>query len=138
VGDHDPASTWIADGAVDRRGGPIGQPTGDDVVISGPGDLRELADAVESVTGAGTWPLARPVLLPWPDAVRSAPAGTAVEITANAAMALVVALGDELEDRGAMWRTRRTLYDVIDASLRTAELRTVTVVAVRARPGTAS
>lgn len=118
-------------GAVDLRPGvPMDRKAQTAVIVCGADDLVELRGAVERVTGPMTWPL------------RSARESTRIDadtftrrLSINRPaqlMALVVALGDELRDNSAAWRTRKTMLETLGTSLNAVDV--VTVVAHRCEP----
>ena len=132
IGDHDPAAAAIAEGgAIDLRpGGPLPAPdTGLSrlVVVSGPADLVELREIVETATGVGTWPTAAQGNAAL-TAMGSGALHTArLEIERPAALlGLLLAMDGLIEDRSP-WGTWRTVVDTLAG--RVHELRAVTIEA---------
>jgi hypothetical protein len=118
LADRDPASSLLAAGAADCRLGFAGTiPDAPTVLVSGPDDLRELREIVESALGVGTWP------------ARACPDGAAitarVEIDRPAAvLGLLIAMEGLIEARSP-WGRWRSVVDTMAARL--ARLETLTI-----------
>ena len=130
LGDGDPAVDAIERlGAVDLRpGGPAPRPDGGParvIVVSGPADLVELREIVETATGVGTWPA--PALIP--GEVRTAQLPVEREAPL---LGLLLAMEGLIDDRSP-WRTWRTAVDTLAARVR--ELESITVEALIIEPG---
>lgn len=90
------------------------------MVVSGPADLVELRAVVESITGTGTWP-------PPPSGVGDVRRATVRLDRPARALAVVHALDGLIEDRSGMWRTWKTVVELVGARL--GEIETLTVEA---------
>lgn len=128
LGEDDPVAGVLGAGdVVDLRpGGPVAPGGRSGVVVtSGPGDLGELREIVESITGAATWPVAEPSA---GELVR----GSIGLRNPGPALRLLAAMEGLVVDRGAMWRTWKTTLELVAGRL--SGLDAVTVEAVVARP----
>lgn len=130
LSDCDPAATVVErlDALDLRPGGDASAP--DDgppraVVVSGPADLRELREIIETATGIGTWPT--------PPGGEGEIRTAQIEIQRPAPLlALLLAMDGLIEDRSP-WRTWRTAVDTVAG--RVGGLRVVTVEARIIEPG---
>lgn len=95
---HDPATPW-PDGAV---------------VLSGPDDLAELRDVVETVTGVGSWP--RPPEVDGATVVRAR-----VAIHRPAALLGLLLAMEGLIERRSPWGRWRTTVDTLAARVATID-----------------
>jgi hypothetical protein len=130
LGGRDPAAAVVAaTGAVDLRPGGLASQTDatttQTIVVSGPADLIELREIVETATGVGTWPAN--------EADRGEVRSSVLEVEGAAPLlGLLMAMEGLIEDRSP-WRTWRTAVDTLAA--RVEKLRTITVEAVIIEPG---
>jgi nitroreductase len=104
LGGGDPAAPFLT-GAVDLRPQTEPIPVSGVVVTSGPEDLRELRQALEQVTGTGTWPFETRD----PAATDLRLRGTLSLSSKAPLLELVSALEDEVVDRTGAWRTWPTV-----------------------------
>ncbi len=126
ISDDDPAGPLIAElGAHDcRPGSTVGDGVGaGPVVLSGRGDLQELREAVERVTGPGSWPLAGVG-----STAGTALSGRVVLERPAPAVALVTAMEPLIRDHGGAWRTWKTMLEAVAAAVGAIELISIEAV----------
>jgi hypothetical protein len=119
LGDEDPAAAALATGAVDLRPGHSDEvpDSAAATLVSGPDDLAELREIVESATGVGTWPRS------------SATDGEIITVELRlerpaALLGLLLAMEGVIERRSP-WGRWRTMVDTMAA--RVQELDVVTI-----------
>ncbi len=109
LGDADPAASLLAADVVDLRlgfGAPLDAETAAPrALVSGPDDLAELRDIVESALGVGTWP--RPV------PVDGEPVRARVEVAQPAALLALLMTMEDLIERRSPWGKWRTAVDTM-------------------------
>ncbi len=118
--DHDPWAAEIERGATDLRVGyssaELHQLTGDAVLVSGPGDLLELREVVERMTGPATWPSS--TLPSGFDIIETRALELVLERPASA-LGLIMAMETHIEDRARAWRTWKTTVESLAGAIPT-------------------
>jgi len=109
LGDADPAAALLAADMIDLRLGFSGaldaETAAHRALVSGPDDLAELRDVVESALGIGTWPRALPI-----DGERI---GGRIEIGRPAALLGLLLTMEGLIERRSPWGKWRTAVDTM-------------------------
>lgn len=112
VGENDPARPYLGR-ARDLRPSGRSRDGTEPIVVSGPDDLRELREAMEAITGAGTWPFDNRL----PAEYDTRLTRTIVLPSQASLLGFVDALQGVVVDRAAAWRTWRTVVESVAAAL---------------------
>jgi len=118
IADHDPWEVEIKGGTTDLRVGyslsELHQTTGGAVLVSGPGDLLELREVVERMTGPATWPLS---MVPSGfDIIETRTVQLVLERPASA-LGLIMSMEAHIEDRAGAWRTWKTTVESLAGAI---------------------
>jgi len=118
IADKDPWKAQLAAGAFDLRVGygsdELNNLSGDTVVVSGPGDLAELREIVERMTGPATWPVST---VPTDFEIIETRSATLHLVRPAIALGLVMAMEGHIEDRARAWRTWKTAVESLAGAI---------------------
>lgn len=124
LGDEDPAAELLADGASDLRlGHDRGLASTELVLVSGPSDLIELREIVESALGVGTWPTS--------PQVEGEILRARIRVHRPAVLLGLLMAMEDLIDKRSPWGRWRTVVDTMAARVTALTEITVDVRVVR-------